>query len=354
MQTDIVANKNKITKKKSIDKQLININDIQYPLINQYFKLYKKNITKLKNNYIDKIKIETNKPAWIKHYIYQINYNEYNKYLLLYENWEDNAELNSITDYFTQYERIKCNFSHHVSPLTYFNTNKEKIVNQFNLIDTMSKKIPVLTIRQNIKNFNDYMFNNCKFCNNFRISICMKILNIFKPKRWLDISSGWGDRLISSYLYGVDEYCGCDPNLNLTKGYDQIIKYFKSFNPNEVVTIGNCGFENLKIPHKNYDIVLTSPPFFDLEKYSDYKDDSLVNYNTLEIWYQKFLLTVLKKAADHLNNQGHMVLYIDFVQDKRYIKRMIDDVNKFMNFKGCIYYYSNNKRLRPFFIWCKK
>ena len=46
------------------------------------------------------------------------------------------------------------------------------------------------------------------------------------------MSAGWGDRLCSAFIYGVEEYYGIDPspclnNTQMSSGYENIIKTFK-------------------------------------------------------------------------------------------------------------------------------
>ena len=112
------------------------------------------------------------------------------QYFFIKENYIENYEINSLTDYFTESVRVKCKFGNYPSPLEYWNNNKNKIIKE--------------TIKRYNNNSIHYLreiiYNNTKLCNKFSISICLTILNYFKPKKWLDISAGWGDRLISAIL----------------------------------------------------------------------------------------------------------------------------------------------------------
>ena len=44
----------------------------------------------------------------------------------------------------------------------------------------------------------------------------MEVLKIFKPKKWLDPTAGWGDRLRCAIAYGC-EYMGVDSNKEMKK-----------------------------------------------------------------------------------------------------------------------------------------
>jgi 16S rRNA G966 N2-methylase RsmD len=320
-----------------------------YPLYKNYYTF---KISKI-NNLISKFDniIHEQKPNYIKNFIQKINLNNKHQFLLIEEKWETNEELNLLTDYFTEDVRIKCNFKNNLSPLDYFNANYNKINNIFHL-DNVDKNNKIIDF--DIIKFKDYMFYNSKFCNNFRISVALSILNIFKPKSWLDISAGWGDRLISAILFGIDEYFGVDPNIELQDKYKNIINTLVDKNKQNNFKIIKSGFENAIIPNRKYDIVFSSPPFFDTEIYTNDIDDSLIKNNTIEKWYNDFLLFSVYKAIEYLNIDGHLVLYIDFT-DKEYINRMIYDISKKINYLGNIYYFNSGKnpKLRTFYVWKK-
>ena len=61
---------------------------------------------------------------------------------------------------------------------------------------------------------------------------------------------------------------------------------------------------------ERFDLVVTSPPFFDLEIYvSDSKDDkqSSTSFPELATWLTGFLFVSMAKAWAHLDAGGHMV-----------------------------------------------
>ena len=196
----------------------------KYPLYKYYYKPNIEKIYELSKNI--KNKFVFNKPTEIKQMINKTNINVFNpyseqrkyNYVLLEDNYEDNIELNYLTDYFTLEERIKANFINYESPKKYFDKHKEEIEKY--LISEGIKGIKNIKTLDEYFTFDKYMFNHTRFTNNFRISIILKILEIFKPKKWLDISAGWGDRLIAAILSPyVKCYNSTDPNLSLHKHY---------------------------------------------------------------------------------------------------------------------------------------
>ena len=53
------------------------------------------------------------------------------------------------------------------------------------------------------------------------------IIEHFNSKKILDMSSGWGDRLVGAMACNIDCYHGFDPNSCLHPGYKKMIEFFK-------------------------------------------------------------------------------------------------------------------------------
>jgi hypothetical protein len=253
--------------------------------------------------------------------------------LVIYDNWKKTEAINNITDLFSEHVRANCNFNGHVSPLEYWKKHKTNIL----------KTVRPLTIH----NLREYMFFHTKLCNNFRITVALAVLNIFKPQKWLDISAGWGDRLLAAIFYGVDLYVSTDPNLDMHPCYQDIITTFVSPDKRSDFIIYPTGFEVADLPETLFDIVFSSPPFFDLEQYSNHPDDSL-KYKNEEEWCVNFLWPSLVKAYSYLKRNGHMVLYMSgSARVMSYLKKL----DMIMKYKGVIYFFDTKPR--AMFVWQK-
>jgi hypothetical protein len=329
-------------KKQHSNKKIFNNNDFltleDYPLYNKYYQLTKDKFEQL---------VQEHKPVFITYVPEKIKrkdtidkYN--NNYLFIKEEWNKNEELNNITDYFSEIVRIQCNFKNNISPFEYWKNNKYWIENKLG-----NKK-------NNIKEYRDFMYKHIKFCNNFRVSVALTIYKMFNAKKILDPSAGWGDRLIAAIASNADLYIGVDPNDKLQIHYDNIINTLVEPKKRNNFKIINDGFEYADIPNEDYDLVFTSPPFFDLETYSSSKKDSYVAYPTAESWYNNFLLVMLNKSYKNLIIGGHLVLYIAESTDTNYINRMIDYLNTLMKSNGSFYYYYEDSYIpRRIFVWKK-
>lgn len=331
---------------------------MSYPLYNNYYKFNLSRIIWLSKHI--KSKFIFYKPQEIKNKIFKSCINIFNPdkfknygYILLEDNPEDNKELNYLTDYFTLEERIKASFINNKSPIEYFKENKKEIIKNLNL-----KSINEIVNIDDWFKFDKYMFDHVRFTNNFRISVILKILDVFKPTKWLDISSGWGDRLISAILSPtIKKYYSTDPNLDLHKHYDDIREKFNVSKKD--YKIKKTGFEKLKIKDYDFDFIFSSPPFFKTEKYSDYPDDSLVNFDSEKDWYENFLLFSIVKALKHLKIDCYFILNMKFHSNKdSYLsnQRLITDLKKIENLKHCgsMYYFNHhNYKPRELFVFKK-
>jgi len=270
-------------------------------------------------------------------------FNNTNKYYIIKSSWNDNLELNSLTDYFTEPCRIQCTFKNNLSPLEYWNKNYKTI-----LASLKKKHLP-----ENNYNIREEMYIHNKPCNNFRISVCLEVLKLFKPNKWLDISAGWGDRLATALLYKpLEVYCGVDPNPCLHPYYQEMIAKLDPMSKKECILIKD-GFETAALPNIKFDLVFSSPPFFDLEIYSTASANSLVKYKGEDGWFNGFLMPSINKAIDHLDAGGYLVLYMGESQGTKYIPKMINLVDARMKNAG-VFYYTDGAKLREFYCWQKE
>lgn len=130
--------------------------------------------------------------------------------------------------------------------------------------------------------------------------------------RILDPSAGWGDRLISA-LSLEDSSLGCyhgfDPNTDLQVTYSEIIRYCSPIN-REDVYVKPLPFEDAPIIDGSYDLVITSPPFFNLEEYTDSPTQSISRFKKYPEWLRGFFVPYITKAFNALKKDGVMIIYI--------------------------------------------
>lgn len=151
----------------------------------------------------------------------------------------------------------------------------------------------------------------------FRPSLMYLFVRFISAKKVLDPCAGWGDRLIGAMAAKVDTYVSVDPQTPLHIRYDQIWNYFRKCTGlplTETFKHFDSAFEDMQDSELEkygpYDLVLTSPPYFDLEVYSDDSRQSIVRYKDLETWYHKFLIPLVVKSAKFVRSGGLVVISI--------------------------------------------
>lgn len=235
----------------------------------------------------------------------------------------DYHTMNWMSDWFNEKGRLACKrYDEKYTPLEYWARFKEQI---YHNVSADTKGTPTL------QKLNDAVYAKIIGCNNFRPGLMAGAIKYFGAKSVLDFSAGWGDRLIGAISQDV-RYVGVDPNPCVHVGYKDIISTFAR-DPSKYTLI-QSPFQTTKLPERDdgqletYDLVFTSPPYFNLEIYSTDANQSVSEFSELETWFTNFLLVSLKKAWDVLNACGHMVIIINNIRGKPdFVMRMVSEVS---------------------------
>jgi tRNA1(Val) A37 N6-methylase TrmN6 len=132
----------------------------------------------------------------------------------------------------------------------------------------------------------------------------------YANKKVLDYSAGWGARCLGALSLGL-EYYGIDP---LTaSNVDEMIKFYngKGF-------VINNESENTK-SYKDIpmvDCILSCPPYFDLELYSEDETQSVVKYSNYNDWIGKYWNNTVKNCLKLLLDNGYFILIMKDVVGK--------------------------------------
>lgn len=133
----------------------------------------------------------------------------------------------------------------------------------------------------------------------FRPHLAKTVVSYFPGDTVLDPCAGWGGRMLGTLAAGK-KYIGFEPNVETYQGLKNIAHFI-----GEKPKLHNTGAENI---YKNVptlvDIVLTSPPYFNLEVYCDSPNQSENMYKTYEEWRDKWLAEVIYQATDCLTETG--------------------------------------------------
>ncbi len=127
---------------------------------------------------------------------------------------------------------------------------------------------------------------------NFPLKECCNLLanyikvNATENKVYIDTSAGWGVRMLASAMLNIN-YIGFDVNSELILKLNELGKDIQAIKPNWKFKILEQGSQYLHEKCINTaDIILTSPPYFNLE---DYGNNDFEEVDTIHGDYEKWL-----------------------------------------------------------------
>ncbi len=228
------------------------------------------------------------------------------------------------SNYFHQENRMKCNSLNSPSPYRVWNTDKFMKTLFGSLWSMKVKKVDDKILWSSIA-LRKYIASQ------FKPASAKAIYNMYKSRNILDFSMGWGDRLAGFFASDKTErYVGTDPNEDLQKGYGDQVAMYSKYSSNKEVIIRNKPAEEMDYRGEEFDTILTSPPYFDTERYNTSDTQSWVRYKTLDEWLTKFLFTSIEKSWGALKRDGVMLLNISDVYGHHQIQNICDPMNQFI------------------------
>ena len=159
----------------------------------------------------------------------------------------------------------------------------------------------------------------------YRTVTAKALVQFFGARRILDPCTGWGGRMLGCLAAADDSYyVGCEPDKNTYQGLVNIL---------EDTCIPLAARSRARILQKAaevafyedinslalFDMVLTSPPYFNLEQYTDPSQQSISTYTKWEDWIEKWLKPVILSSLSMLKPGGVSCWSVkNFKSDKHY------------------------------------
>jgi len=188
-----------------------------------------------------------------------------------------------------------------LTPLEVFNDDtlfKRVISRRVSLGDNISDS----GIRKMLK-----IFTNTQAVSNFRPTAAAVLLSKYSCSSgvFFDPCAGWGGRMLGSFLSGM-RYVGCEVGKETLVGLDELGSFLGL---DYTLFAQGCETE-LPLEDSSVDIVMTSPPYFDCEKYSEDEDQSYLKYPQRDLWVNLFLEGMLKNCYRLLKKGSYMLLNV--------------------------------------------
>ena len=186
----------------------------------------------------------------------------------------------------------------------------------------------------------------------FRPSITKNTITEFGGKNILDFTMGWGGRLLGACAAGVETYTGIDSNTNLIEPYKKMVDIIYQNQSNK--TVINLIFDdclNVQYQNLHYDMVFTSPPYYDIEVYSNQTGVT----SDKKYYDEHFYKPIIEKTYKYLIQGGHYCININKIVYEKVLKEILGE--PFLSIPLNIYGRNINNRQPEYtefiYVWKK-
>lgn len=140
----------------------------------------------------------------------------------------------------------------------------------------------------------------------FKSTTAKYLYKKYNAKSVLDPTAGWGGRMLGAWSLGID-YTGIDTNIEMKPAYDNMIEYLNRQVRSNTSTINMIWDSCLNVDFSKieYDFVLTSPPYVNLERY-----EHMAPWKSDETFYKDFFIPLWNKCKAHIKPGGHIAFNI--------------------------------------------
>ena len=148
----------------------------------------------------------------------------------------------------------------------------------------------------------------------FKSTTAKYLYKKYSVKSVLDPTAGWGGRMLGAWALGIN-YTGIDTNTNMKSAYDRMIKYLGNYSVfnNPLIQEEQSGklemiwqsALDVDFSKLDYDFVLTSPPYVNLEIY-----EHMAVWDSDEAFYKGFFIPIWQKCVDNIQAGGHVCFNI--------------------------------------------
>lgn len=156
-------------------------------------------------------------------------------------------------------------------------------------------------------------YKDTRRVSNFRPTVAKAIIEHYsKPgDNILDFSAGYSGRLIASLTLDR-HYVGWDPCSLQIEGLNNTINRLKELClPKGSAEIHQvCAEDEIILTNHKFDLIFSSPPYFDLEHYSNEETQSYLRYPDYQRWREHFLRKIIYYSKEILKPRRYFILNI--------------------------------------------
>ena len=149
----------------------------------------------------------------------------------------------------------------------------------------------------------------------------------YKPDIVLDPCAGWGGRLLGATSYGA-HYIAFEPNTTTYNNLNRLVDFLGIRNQVTLICDDARNMNSYDFPSPQ--LILTSPPYFDLEIYTHEPTQSVNNTLTYQEWADNFLKVIIQDSLARSKNLAISCWNVGKVKNRD----MNIDVEKYHNMVG--------------------
>ena len=149
----------------------------------------------------------------------------------------------------------------------------------------------------------------------FKSTTAKYLYKKYKATSVLDPTAGWGGRMLGAWALGIN-YTGIDTNVEMKPAYQEMMTFLNTSATefgNGLFTVSQTSKLNMiwrscldvDFSKIDYDFVLTSPPYINLEMY-----EHMPLWDSDKLFYKKFFIPLFKKCMKHIKPNGHVCFNI--------------------------------------------
>lgn len=155
--------------------------------------------------------------------------------------------------------------------------------------------------------------------------ICLK----YKPNYVLDPCAGWGGRMLGAVAFNA-KYIAFEPNSETYYNLQKLVKFLNIEDSVKLICDDAMNMDKYDFPEIN--LVLSSPPYFDLEIYSKENTQSIMNIHDYESWKNYFLKGIIEKSINRLTKTGQSCWNVGKV-GKKDMRIDVNDIHESFDYK---------------------
>ncbi len=164
----------------------------------------------------------------------------------------------------------------------------------------------------------------------YRPLMAKTIVDHYGAKTVLDPCAGWGGRMLGAVASGA-HYYAFEPNKETHYNLLRLARYLDIMDRVTIVCDDFLRVSSYNVP--KVDMVLTSPPYFDLEIYDDDPRQSVEQFSTYKDWVKGFIIPSVDHSVDLLKKGGVSCWNVAKIRSRHDLRLEVQNCHEYRGMK---------------------